>query len=108
LRLTIDSSERLDDVLQAVGGLFGVRVEVAAGSRPSKSTTRGRRTRVTRGAKAATTSRRTTGRRPARKAAGRASGAADIRAWARANGQQIADRGRIPSDVVSAYRAAQG
>lgn len=31
---------------------------------------------------------------------------AEIRAWARANGHVVADRGRIPADVVAAYAAA--
>jgi hypothetical protein len=30
----------------------------------------------------------------------------NIRAWARANGHQISDRGRIKSDVIDAYHAA--
>jgi hypothetical protein len=31
---------------------------------------------------------------------------ADIRAWAKANGHEINDRGRIPTSVVEAYEAA--
>ncbi len=29
-----------------------------------------------------------------------------VRAWARANGFQVSDRGRIPSEVVAAFEAA--
>lgn len=29
-----------------------------------------------------------------------------IRAWARANGYTVSDRGRIPADIMEAYRAA--
>lgn len=32
---------------------------------------------------------------------------ANVRAWARANGYEVADRGRIKSDVVAAYHAAR-
>jgi len=31
---------------------------------------------------------------------------AAIRAWARANGHQVSDRGRIPKSVIEAYQAA--
>ena len=42
---------------------------------------------------------------------GRKSSAADtvaIRAWARENGYEIKDRGRVPADLVAKYRAAVG
>lgn len=32
--------------------------------------------------------------------------AADVRAWAKANGYSVPERGRIPGDVRSAYEAA--
>lgn len=32
---------------------------------------------------------------------------AELRAWAREHGYQVGDRGRLPSDVVTAYRSAQ-
>lgn len=32
---------------------------------------------------------------------------ADVRAWARANGFDVADRGRLPSIVLDAYRASR-
>lgn len=31
---------------------------------------------------------------------------ADVRAWARSNGYEVNDRGRIAADIVEAYRAA--
>jgi hypothetical protein len=31
-----------------------------------------------------------------------------VREWARSNGYQVADRGRIRSDVIAAYHAANG
>ena len=52
---------------------------------------------------------------PARKAAagrpGRKPSAVDtvaVRAWARENGFDIKDRGRVPADLVAKYRAAVG
>ncbi|MCS7477364.1 Lsr2 family protein [Umezawaea endophytica] len=36
----------------------------------------------------------------------RTSDPTEIRAWARENGMQVADRGRIPGDVTDAYEAA--
>ena len=52
---------------------------------------------------------------PARKAVpgrlGRKSSAVDtvaVRAWARENGYDIKDRGRVPADLVAKYRAAVG
>lgn len=49
--------------------------------------------------------RRTTGRRPAA-ARSSASDLAAIRAWARSNGHQVSDRGRIAAPILAAYRAA--
>lgn len=54
--------------------------------------------------------RRTGGR--VRRGAGRAGGAANdgpaIREWAREHGHQLAERGRIPSHIVDAFRASAG
>jgi Lsr2 len=50
--------------------------------------------------------------RPAKRAARRGSGSAapnpsrELRVWAKANGYNVSDRGRIPSDVRTAYEAA--
>src|ERR1700753_995857 len=45
------------------------------------------------------------GRSAGRRGAGKRSGTPDIREWARANGHEIVDRGRIPVAVVEAYEA---
>lgn len=44
-------------------------------------------------------------RAPTRGRAG-ASNASAVREWARANGYQVSDRGRVPADVKAAYEAA--
>ena len=47
------------------------------------------------------------GRRRGRgRSAGGDGSAREVREWARANGYQVSDRGRVPSEVVEAYRAA--
>lgn len=55
-------------------------------------------------------SARKTGGRRRRGASGAAAAVAgrtaDIRAWARANGYDVSDRGRIPENIRAAYEAA--
>jgi Lsr2 len=53
------------------------------------------------GRAAATRTTRSRGRR-----GGRDSRTSDIREWAKANGHQVSDRGRIPASVVDAYEKA--
>ncbi len=52
--------------------------------------------------------RRTTARGRKQAPRGRASGsdASAIREWARTNGYEVSDRGRVPADVRAAYEAA--
>lgn len=45
-------------------------------------------------------------RRSRGSSAGRGTAAAEIRAWARANGFKVPDRGRVAADVKEAYDAA--
>jgi hypothetical protein len=52
-----------------------------------------------------------TARRPARshgKAASNWFGSNEVRDWAKANGIEVKDRGRVPADVVTRFRAATG
>lgn len=58
----------------------------------------GRRTGGRKAAASAALGSRTSGRRPR-------SETEDMRAWARANGYEVKDRGRVPADVVAAYEA---
>src|SRR3954447_8467075 len=51
---------------------------------------------------------RSAGRPRARAGAGRDNRTAQIREWARANGQKVNERGRIAADVVAAYEKANG
>ncbi len=45
-------------------------------------------------------------RRTARAARGSRQGQSEVRAWARAQGIQISDRGRVSADVLARYQAA--
>lgn len=54
---------------------------------------------------------RTTGGRRTRRrgaAAGRRPNVSGVREWARANGHQVSDRGRVPASVQAAYDKAHG
>ena len=48
--------------------------------------------------------RRSTGRR--KSASGSSNGTSEIREWARANGYEVSERGRISADVKDAYEKA--
>jgi hypothetical protein len=121
LKLTVDSSETLEDAMRVVGALYGVTLVLPtddqdasppARKHPSKTTTSKRTTRrkpsaakatgpVAPAADAAQTKQET-----ARVSASSPSNA-DIRSWARENGLTVSDRGRVPDSVVTAYRNAQ-
>jgi hypothetical protein len=53
---------------------------------------------------------RRAGRAPGRavRTAGSALNTTEIRSWARENGFEIKDRGRVPADLVAKYQAATG
>lgn len=121
MRLTIDSTDDLDRVLEVVGSLFGVRVQVAPYSpadaatttqpTPAGSSTPSRRTAARRTTARGTTARGTTARRGRRassisETANRKASTAQVRQWARESGLQVSDRGRIPATVLEAYQAA--
>jgi hypothetical protein len=46
------------------------------------------------------------GRRAGSRGRGGSSNASAVREWARANGYDVSDRGRVPADVKAAYDAA--
>lgn len=50
---------------------------------------------------------RTAGRRGAKARAAARPDLSDVRGWARANGFDVSDRGRIPNAVIEAYDAAK-
>lgn len=104
MQLVLDSTEKLDNALRAVGGLYGVEVTVVGGA----ATPSTRRRAAAPANKAARGGRGARGaRRPGRPGRpSRRPDASDIRTWARANGHAVSDRGRIPDSVVTAYERA--
>jgi Lsr2 len=94
MQVTFDSAEPLDRVLKVLGSLYSVELTVSgrAGSRGSRSATGSRPAgRGTRG--------------PRR---GSAAAASDVREWARANGYEVSERGRMSNALVAAYRDSGG
>jgi hypothetical protein len=55
-----------------------------------------------------TAGRRVSPARNARKTAVTRINSSEVRNWARENGLEVADRGRLPADVTAKYRAATG
>ncbi len=108
MQLTIDSAEPLEKVLAAIGALYNV--EVTTPDRPvAKKSTRARAaapaTRQKSPRAPGPRSRKAT-TRPARRASATKPDAASVRAWAKANGHEVNDRGRVPANVTAAYVAA--
>lgn len=106
MKISIDSSEPLDDVLRVVGALYDVTLTATPVGTPAdgSSTTTARGRRGGRSRAAAAPSR--DGRRRSRTRVAKVSNA-ELRTWARDNGHTVSDRGRIPASVTEAYRDAQ-
>lgn len=115
MQLTINSTEPLEKVLAAVGGLYDVRLVIDTGassaagigdSAPRTATPRrGRQSKQAARRSAAVPAKRISGRR---KGANVAANPGDIRAWAAGQGLAVSSRGRISRDVVEAYQRAHG
>ena len=108
MRISIESTEPLEDVIRVVGAAYNVTLTVATTNEATTSapaaTTKGRgrsRTATDKAPRA-----RSNGRgRPAQRDTKVSND--DLRSWARENGHTVSDRGRIPMAVVAAYRDAQ-
>ena len=115
MKVTIDSSEALADTLRVIGAVYNVtlaQVHETTGapkpdgsvSAPSPSPKSDRKqTRQSRTQKPTRPPATRTRQRPAPKAT--AAAAADIRAWANANGHPVNDRGPLSATVRAAYAA---
>jgi Lsr2 len=118
MKLTVDSDEPLERVLEVVGSLYGVRLSVdGSPARSARSaSTRARTTRATRGRRPAkktaakkTAAKKTAAKKASPRRARRGSvDAAAVRAWARDNGLPVRERGRVPAEIVQAYTASGG
>jgi hypothetical protein len=98
----IDGGEA-DDMVRFA--LNGTEYEIDLSSKHNEELRAALGTYVTHARKMGGSTRRATGR------AGRRPCAPDtvaVRAWARENGYDIKDRGRVPGDLVAKYRAATG
>jgi hypothetical protein len=125
VRVTIDSTEPLDEVLKVLGAMYGVTLAVSDADPgtvpppvadtdtppPSSATEEGTAPPSSPAAEETPTPRR---RRPSRRRAPREGRTArdrvdnaEIRSWARENGYTVSDRGRVPATIVAAYREAQ-
>jgi hypothetical protein len=115
VKVTIDSSEPLDDALRVLGALYDVTLVVSpsvadpVGEAKNEIPTRPVR------AGARSVRRGTATERPLRTSKGRGGRArrhvapvrtAELRTWARDNGYAVSDRGRVAASVVQAYDEA--
>jgi hypothetical protein len=123
VKITLDSTEPLEDAIRVLGAMYDVTLVVSQGqvataplengsstssSTPVQSPKKQRRSRSdkrdsTAGSPAATSAE--SGLRSVSKVSGRPSNA-DVRTWARENGLTVSDRGRLAGSVLAAYQSA--
>jgi len=105
LKVTLYSSDPLEDALRVVGALYGVSLQAAAPAAPDAATppvaapvarTRSR----SRSAAAVTAPRKRASR------AAVSTPTAELRRWAKEAGYQVNDRGPLPADVLAAHAAS--
>lgn len=122
MKITLDSTEPLEDALQVLGAMYGVKLAVSG----DQETTKLEEGVASETSSARAPKRKRAGSKRSRPAAARArtasggskrrsvSGAGDrpsnaeVRAWARQNGLGVNDRGRVAGAVMAAYRSANG
>jgi hypothetical protein len=122
LKLTLDSSEPLEDAMRVVGALYGVTLVVSsdeqdaskpapknATKRAKTETSRRRTSPVKKSASKAPATQADAGKSQKKAASRPASSPSNVavRSWARQNGLMVSDRGRVPAAVLDAYRNAQ-
>ena len=109
MRVSIDSTEPVEQVIRVIEALYGVKLTVAAtsGAAPAGPAVTGERRRGTRAAGNRATRTGGNGRVRSRKRVESISNA-ELRSWARENGHAVRERGRIPAAVSAAYYEAAG
>ena len=123
MKITLDSTEPLEDALRVLGAMYGVQLVVAGdqkATRPvehsvSKTTSSPNgQNRKRSGSKRSRTAAAKAGASSGRSKRRSVSGAGDrptnaeVRAWARDNGLTVRDRGRVAGSVMAAYLSANG
>jgi Lsr2 len=118
VRITLDSSEPLEDAMRVLGAMYDVQLVVSRDheepienrSRTADTTTRARKAsprskKRQSAARIATTSAGASTSRSMPSKRGRPSNA-EVRSWARENGLAVSERGRLAQSVMAAYRSA--
>ena len=116
LKVTLDSTDPLSDALRVVGAMYNVILVVDSTTSPQTDTMQpaprkasSRRTakKAARNGRSRDAKRSTSGRGARRSAGnGKAPAAPELRSWARRQGYQVGNRGRMPAAVLAAYREA--
>jgi hypothetical protein len=86
--------------------LDGAEYEIDLSSKHNEELRSSLRGYIDHARKVSGSARKATAGRPSRKPS--AADTVAVRAWARENGYDIKDRGRVPADLVAKYRAAVG
>lgn len=107
MQVTIDSSDPLEHALRVLSSLYGVELAVAVSSDAApaaQATTRPTTRRTVK--RAAKKSAGPSTRRSSRSSTKRSerTDLAAVRSWARDNGYQVSDRGRVSNAVLAEYQ----
>lgn len=112
LKVTIDSTEPLADVIRVLGAMYDVTLRVAPSDTTKEtpaSPGRAVKAALPHARKARTPKPRASSTtetpRPAKTGGTRVS-ASELRSWARQHGYTVSDHGRVPAAIESAYRLA--
>ncbi len=106
MKVTLYSSDSLEDALRVVGALYGVSLQVGAADAAATSSPAPATRPRSRGRSAAAAASGTAPRKRSARAAV-STPTADLRRWAKAEGYQVNDRGPLPADVVAAHAASR-
>ena len=110
MKLTVDSSEPLEDAMRVLGALYGVTLVVSTDAEETKgpagkrTTKTAKRVRHSKPPTRPAVSGGTAGQSEQTVARSAGPSNADVRAWARRQGLTVSDRGRVPASLLNAYR----
>ena len=113
MKVTIDSSESLESAIRVLGAMYDVTLTVTTQAaspvqksrttRKASSSSSAKRSRTAKPKAAAVSTKGPV--RPSKASAANVS-ASELRTWARANGYQVSNHGRLPGSLTTAYREA--